>query len=202
MLFSGRIGDIVGCNGSKRSYIRSAPRKKQQEFSLLQLASHRKMAMASALLSPIRSLLEESITRKSKTFSSGYGAAMSQLLKNGFKGQYPDLEINYPELMFSSGSLARTRTAMQLLENFTVRVEWDIELDYNPEGAAEEVAVLIYSPDKNEYAIERNIGERIDRVANFYIPEAFRNQKLHYYFFFHDRAFKKASATHYLGFTS
>ncbi|WP_207531799.1 DUF6266 family protein [Desertivirga arenae] len=202
MSFSGRIGDIIGCVGSKRKYIRSVPRKKtQQEFSALQLASHRKLAMASALISPIRSLLEKTMTRRSKTHSTGYGAAISHLLQSGFKGEYPDLEINYAQLMVSSGNLARTRATLELHEQSNILLKWDLDCT-SIDAIKEQAALLIYNQDRNEYAMKWNIANRLTTQATVPLPEHFKNQRLHYYFFFHNSEFKKASATHYLGFTS
>lgn len=200
--FSGKLGDIVGCSGSKRSYIRSLPKKKQQEFSALQLASQKKMAMATSILSPLRQLLEQSITRLDKRCSSGYGTAISQLLQHGFKGEFPNLEINYAQLMISTGSLSRTRASLLLENDQQVYITWDNDLPANDPGHSDLAALLIYSESKNEFSLKKGKTLRSEGQLNVWLPDNFRNQRLHYYLFFHTKDFKKASATHYLGFTS
>ena len=102
--FSGKVGTVVGSNWNGIDYMRSLPRPTNKAATDLQLVQRAKMGLAAGFLRPISALVN--VGYKSLAVKqTGYNVATAQIISDAITGLYPDLEISYPDVLISKGTL-------------------------------------------------------------------------------------------------
>src|SRR5262245_6324494 len=105
--FSGKIGPVVGASWKGKHYIRSRPAPRTKPFSQAQLEHQAKFSLAADFLLSMRSVLAIGFPEKASQMS-GYNAALKQVFSRAITGQYPDLRIDYSQVLISDGDLFGT----------------------------------------------------------------------------------------------
>src|SRR5690606_10134837 len=99
--YSGKVGNVVGSRWRDVDYVRSLPRPSSKPASEAQLAQRMRFALAVAFLSPIKDLLNLGFSDIEQATATGYNVALSNLLRNGMAGDYPEVEIDYTKVQIS-----------------------------------------------------------------------------------------------------
>lgn len=192
--FSGKVGDIVGCNGKSGFYIRRRPAKTTKPPTFKQLAHREKFKLAQSFLSGLRELFRLMPDTGSKHISA-FNAALSRVVKEGVIGEYPGQFINYAAVKLSANGLFNAFDySVAGLQN-TLRLSWldDVRLD-NYQVAI----VLAYDPLGNRWFYCRcPLGRSNEAVLE--LSGDLNGQELQTFLFFSSHEFNKVSATLYTG---
>lgn len=144
--FSGRVGNVVGSNWRGISYIRNASFKKTRVSTPAQMKQQAKFAMMTNFLTTFKSLLSFSFN-KYPLRMTGNNEALSYNLKHGIVGDYPNLAINYPEILLSRGKLSTAaHSVAKAGEAGAVDFSWVYDEGENAGSGSDYAILVIYNP--------------------------------------------------------
>lgn len=105
--FRGKVGSVVGYQWKGIWVMRSLPRPiRNRKWSERQLANHAKMRIMQEFLGANQVFVRRGFGLVPEIERmSAYNAAMSYNKKNAIKGEFPDLEIDYNNIVFAKGNL-------------------------------------------------------------------------------------------------
>lgn len=194
ILISGKVGNMVICNGPVRgSYIRTAP-KKTAVRTEKQLSSQNKMALSSKFLNPLRTLIEEVWQKDHYTCKTAYGSACSQLMRNAFEGGYKEEKIIYPLVRLSCGSLARPEGLIASRDGCRIEVSWGDSGKPSKTAMPEDKAILVICNESKGLSISyREKAVRKDGYMSVQVPQTYRTGMLYAYLMFVSRNGRAAS---------
>lgn len=143
---TGKVGSVIGSHWRGISYIRSVSNKKKRVSSPAQLQQQARFSLLASFLHIFKSLLSISFSKYTMRMT-GSNEALSFNLLHGIKGNYPNLELNYPEILLSCGSLKGAHNAMAKAgEAGAVDFSWvNVEEDF-PANGSDCVILVIYNP--------------------------------------------------------
>lgn len=196
--FSGKVGTVVGASWRGIDYIRSTPNRSTTPATPLQLAQRVKMVLFRGFLLGVDQIIENCFQNYDK--ETPMNSALSYNMKHAITGSYPELSIDFPNLLFSKGDLqsAWSLTAVSNESN-TIDFSWQNGAFSNYRGAEDGVTIVIYSPEAMKFVKVTEAGRRADEGSRLIFPENFSGQKVHCYLHFYSDAFNIASTNEYLG---
>lgn len=197
---SGKVGNVVFCNGPVRgSYTRTLP-KKSEVRSEKQLNTQNKVAIANRFLNPLRSLIEEVWQKDRYTRKTAFGSAFSHMMKHAFRGGYMEEEIIYSEVLFSRGLLIKPEGLTARRERTRVEVVWEENARSGVDALPEDKTVLVIYNETKEMSISINgTAVRGDGRMIAELPPVYGTDRLHAYLFFVNRNRRWASDNVYAG---
>ncbi|MCW3808034.1 DUF6266 family protein [Plebeiibacterium marinum] len=127
LLFSGKLGNMVGTIRNGKQYIRSLPKKSSKEPTAKQIAHRARFCFASNFIRSIRPIIQIGYnpSRGSK-YTSPYNMAMACLMKNVVTGEYPDFSIDFKNLELSPNKSARLRKATIKKGRKNIKFKWKL----------------------------------------------------------------------------
>ncbi len=196
---SGKVGNLVLCNGPVRgSYTRALP-KKTTARTEKQLSTQNKVKMANLFLSPLRPLIEEMWQKDRYTRKTAYGSAFSHLMKHAFRGGYAEEEIIYPEVVLCRGALIKPDGLMALREGSHIEITWAGVPTSGQEALPEDKAVLVICNESKGLSISfREKAVRSDGRIAADLPAVYEAGKLHAYLLFASRNGRYTSDSAYV----
>src|SRR5690606_170608 len=137
---------------------------KKQPVSEKQLASRAKFGMTIRFLSQVRSFILKG--PKSSARRDLYAILTSEMIKDGFRGVYPNLEIDYSKVRLSKGNLyLPDNLEFQTLNRETLFITWDNSKD-SQRGVGvspdDEITILVYNILQGKFSWrseERRVGK-------------------------------------------
>ena len=78
--------------------------------------------------------------------NSAYGAAVSYNIHHATKGEYPDVEIDFPNAVIAKGALYGTDEMTVTREPGSLKMEWDPEASNNSSDT-DGLMMIAYNPD-------------------------------------------------------
>lgn len=197
--YSGKVGNVVGSRWRQVDYVRSLGRPSNKPASEAQLTQRARFAMAVAFLSPIKDLLNLGFSDKDREAATGYNVALSHLLRSGMIGEYPKVEIDYPSVQISRGSLAAPMglTFSEQGPGQAV-INWEPLTNTFNAFADDSVIVLVYNIDKAFFSIYEN-ATREDGTLSIEVPTAFSGDVLEAWVFMGHRDGLRTSNSQYAG---
>jgi hypothetical protein len=145
---SGKIGPVVGASWKRKHYIRSRPAPRTKPFSRAQLEHQAKFALVADFLLSMRSALQTGFPEKASDMS-GYNAALRHAFHRAVTGEYPDLRIDYSQVLISDGYLFGTDGYSVRPKRGHIIFTWN---DNSGKGHAkhnDKVWLVVYCEDKN-----------------------------------------------------
>lgn len=129
--FKGKIGPLYAYIWNGKTIIRAKP-KITKPRSIKQLAVQERMVVLSPFLNYITGFIAIGfeLAGKEKNHSAN-NAAKSYNLTNAIKGEYPDLEIDYPQARLSQGTLTVAENAQVQVLNEGLMFSWTYD-PYDP----------------------------------------------------------------------
>lgn len=165
---NGPYGPIVGRIGNTVGYIRLgepivriiATPKKNRVKSEKQIAAFDKMRVIMEFVSPINTFVNTSFKLAVRgTTKIPQNAAVSLNINAAVKGEYPNLELDYPKIMVSKGNLLPAQNPVisfnvespinenAIYTNVSIKFQWDVDPELEYEMNRAEVMLLAYLPD-------------------------------------------------------
>ncbi|MBC7826186.1 MAG: hypothetical protein H7122_00465 [Chitinophagaceae bacterium] len=107
--FSGTVGTVVGGNWKGIDYMRSKAVSRTSGTSTAQDVQRAKFALASKFNRSMKDLLSISF-RDFASKMTGMNSALSFTMKNAVVGIYPDLKIDYAQVLVARGNMPNALT--------------------------------------------------------------------------------------------
>lgn len=197
--FSGKAGSVIGSSWRDIFYIKGLQKKITKPRSQGQLEQQAKFALAVKFLHPVKDILNMGFGNVNPQGATGYNMGISHLLNYSIRGTYPDLEIDYPAVLFTRGKLALPQRVELKLEASNLKLSWNTELHQTNSFADDRVEILIYGPKSNIYyevpgGLIRKQGE-----TELVLPSSFTGDIVHVYVYLLTRDGKKWSDSLYVG---
>lgn len=184
---SGKVGNVVGCNWKGISYLRSLPTRSNSSLSEKQIYQQLKYATLMHLLQPLLPVLRIGFNAEAAGMSA-FNAAVAYHHKEALSGQYPSVEIDYPKVLISQGTLAGSaavRVEIQLAGK--IRVSWD-PLPVNDSGQSNDIVMVALASEENSYALTLlDAGNRADGSVTVTLPTQYIGTRFHGYVAFRNR---------------
>ena len=144
--FTGKVGNIIGCKWRGINYVRCLPRKNHRKSSPAQLKQQARFSLMVSFLNKFKSLLSFSFSSYALRMT-GNNEALSYNLQNGIKGEYPNFELDYSEILLSRGKLSSAQNAMAKAgEAGAVDFSWENVESKSPADGSDYAMLIIYNP--------------------------------------------------------
>lgn len=170
--FSGKIGNMVLSNWKGINYVRSIPIKKRGHSTPAQLAQQARFSLLVKFLRNFKDLLSITFNNQPK-HKTGSNEALSFNLKNGIKGDYPNLELNYPAIRLCQGnhSIRLVNVVAKAGEAGAIDFSWDKESDDLSYNGSTTIILMIYNPvtGLGDYSFQSIVGK--NKTASICIAE-------------------------------
>lgn len=197
--YSGKVGNVVGSRWRDVDYVRSLPRPSSKPASEAQLAQRMRFALAVAFLSPIKDLLNLGFSDIEQATATGYNVALSNLLRNGMAGDYPEVEIDYTKVQISRGSLgAPIGLTIAETRPGEATVSWQPMVNKFNAFADDAAVVLVYNTSKAFFSVYED-ATREDGSLSFEVPATFAGDVLEAWVFMGHRDGQRTSNSMYAG---
>jgi hypothetical protein len=145
--FTGSINNIVGYERLGTPCIRGKGDPKPQNFTNKQLAHQLRIRLASSFINPSKGFINIGFSLSTTGGQTAHNVAMAHAIKIGTKGEFPDLELDFENLIVSDGALAEAaQPKVQLLDQSSIRFSWDYDKINDFPNRQDQVMLLAYSP--------------------------------------------------------
>lgn len=166
--FIGTIGPVTGFIRNGRNILRSSTSAVKTQRTPLQLAQRKKISICIgfAKLFSGTGFLNKSFPAYGHG-GTGYNRAVGALMSRALTGAYPDIQLNYQEVLISKGRLPGSQNAKVVKKaNNTLQFTFT---DNSADGIAspnDTVILVAFSPDLQQVVFTLNGGLRKDKKAS------------------------------------
>ncbi len=178
--FSGKVGTVIGSSWKGIAYMRAKTPKVKRVPTAKQLVQQQKFATIVDFLRPIKSYIHVGY----KNYTQGqtaYNAATSYISRNAFSGEYPDVALNYADVLVSRGSLQPVVDAVVTMATGKVKFTWTDNSDFSDASATDLAMPLIYNAERGEAVFELAAASRAEETVSIQIPSVWTGSTLHVY---------------------
>lgn len=198
--FSGKAGSVIGSSWKGVDYIKGLPKKSNKPATQGQLEAQAKFKLLTRFLSSVNMFVQVGFGQKGVNKSTPANSAFQFNLGKAISGVYPSYALDYAKISFSYGSLFNVGTVTQVFDTDKIAITWDtVTSDRLKKMADDQLFILAYHPDKDEFMTTDDIPLRADGTADVPVPEHLRSGTIHLWYFMSDRTETFISNTSYLG---
>jgi hypothetical protein len=137
--------------------------------TVLQLATRMMMSLLANLFKPVKGLIRVGFAQQAKnSIRHAHNIATIENKLTALKGEYPNLEIHYPGVIFTKGTMPfNTEMQVSIMETGLI-FTWDAELLIKGMNPSDRVVMIAYCPEK-KYAFYELDGAR-RKEGSDYLP--------------------------------
>jgi hypothetical protein len=201
LLFTGRLGNVIGYIKDGKQMIRELPKRRKGGYTRPQMMQQKKFSLVIGFLKPLIPLLRQTLGF-SRSGGSNYNKAFSYHINNAITGEYPFFKMDYAKVMPGIGSLTPARTpAVFPQQGGRLLFAWSDNSNSTDARADDEAWVAIYCPEPDRWIYYlacalRKSGHFSSDVTPF------SGKTAHCYLGFISRNGKTVSNSSYLGLVS
>jgi len=166
--FVGKVGNTVTylLNGQ---WVKRTIGKYDGPPSVLQLATRMMVSLLANLFKPVKGLIRVGFAQQAKNSTRhAHNIATIENKIVALKGEYPNLEINYPGVIFSKGTMPVNPEMKVSIKETGLIFTWDAELLMKGMHSSDRVIMIAYCPEK-KYAFYEVDGARREEGSD-YLP--------------------------------
>ncbi len=184
---SGKLGMIAGAKWKGINYLRVIPGSVANPQTQKQLTQRMKFSVTMEFISAVRQFLKTGFKNWAVQMTPA-NAAFSYNIKNAITGAYPDIAIDYPNVLVSRGEVA---PALNQVASSTVAgtVKFDWEDNTGEVGAMgiDKTLLLVYNPSQNQSVAINELATRADGTQTITVPDSFSGDLVQCYIAFTDQ---------------
>jgi hypothetical protein len=163
----GKVGSVVCYVAYGESFVRGLSTRPKKPPTVLQRQQHAKFSLMNKFLKDIIPLLNQT-NKSDRPQVSGYNKAHSYNVKNAFKGQYPDLAIDFDMVLLSRGDLPNVKDpGVELLSEGQIRFSWTDNSGSGMAHSDDQAFVAVYSEELGTWEYGLNLGTRSSKACIF-----------------------------------
>lgn len=179
--YTGKVGNTVTYDLKGQSVKRSIGISTKPP-TVKQLKVRQKTALVTELLRPVKEFIRIGFDLETrKTLLSPYNKATSVAKLKAIKGEYPDQDIDFSKVQFSSGNMPVNPNVSVKVLTMGLEFHWDI--DFLAEGIKwnDNIMVLAYVPEKRNAYFHLSGARRIEGMERLTLPRFNETVKLEIY---------------------
>ncbi len=176
---TGSIGKVIGYERLGTPCIRIKAEPKEQNFTSKQRAHQLRVRLANSFINPSKAFINIGFSLSTTGGQTAHNVAMAHAIRNGTKGEFPELELDFENLLVSDGELpGAVNPQVELSINSNLKFSWDYDNSLEFALRKDQVMLLAYSPETNRsfYTIggaKRSAGQDILELYTELQPEVF-----------------------------
>jgi hypothetical protein len=196
--FTGKIGTVIGSTWKGISYMRSLPKPSTKAPSDAQMEQRIKLALAVNFLKPAKAIINVGF-KSQAVGNTSFNVATSLLVKQAFSGTYPDFEIDYSKVVFSSGELIGPwNAALASTTAATVNVSWTNNTGAMA-NATDKAVLIVFNEAKGQCVTTMDGAARSVSLSNLSVPGSFSGDEVQVWMAFISNDGKLISSSVYVG---
>lgn len=195
--FSGKVGNVVGASWKGIDYIRSLPSTVRNPRTPRQVKQRTKFSLVQGFLTSMTPFIRIGF----KNYAGGQtamNAALSYNIQNGIIGEGADIDLDYPNLLVSRGSLFSTTDTTLDGEFGGIAFGWETDLSGNATDE-DSVLLLMFNPAKGESMYIDNAVTRSQGESYISVPALWEGDTIECYLSFLSEDGKELSNSKYMG---
>ncbi|WP_316837815.1 DUF6266 family protein [Pedobacter nutrimenti] len=202
--FSGKIGNVIGAVWRGVDYMRSLPRKSSKPATEAQLIPRLKMKVVVGFLRSINDLIKIGY-QSYKGKQTPMNAAVAFHIDKAITGVYPNLNINFPKVVFSKGRLLRpSAPGVESVTPAKIKFEWlnNAPATGSSSAATDMATLLLYNPGKEQFVTAEDVAARSGLTFTLDVPAEWIGDDVHAWMSFVGVNRKEVSDSVYVGTTA
>jgi hypothetical protein len=197
--FTGRIGNLVCYDLNGQIIIRTIGINNKPP-TIKQQTNRMKMKVINELVQNTYLAMHAGFTAASAGTVHNYAnLAIKHNNPNALKGVYPNVELDYPKLLFSHGNLETPVDPKVEVVLEGLKFSWDPSTQCKGEDSQDQVSMIAYCPEKQEMLFIKSGQKRHQGCDILPIDKAFQGLALEIYMYFVADDRLDVSTTTYLG---
>lgn len=196
---SGKVGNVVGGRWRGIDYIRTKPAQVKNPNTEAQQNQRMRFKLVIQFLKKIKPLVNIGFHKRGKN-QTPQNAAMAYNLKHAIAGEFPDLELDPAQIVFSEGSLQPAQGAsMDTSVTGAITISWISDTASANASESDGAMILIYNPAKDEvvyniFGSTRGIESHVQSI-----PAHWAGDEVAGYLAFRSESGNEVSQNQYLG---
>lgn len=186
---TGKVGNVVGSSCRGVEYIKSRPAKMTNPRSKGQTKQRGAFKLTQNFLRTITPLIRIGFKDQAVDGQSAFNAAMSYNILNGIKVNGEGVELDFPNILVSKGSLNPAKGINVDITEEGVQFTWN-PVPKDNAGNDDQVMVIVYNSDKEIAVHDINAGKRSSSATKIKFPDDWNGDSIETYI-----AFKKADGS-------
>ncbi|KLT64723.1 DUF6266 family protein [Pedobacter sp. BMA] len=196
--FSGKLGNVVGCNRNGKFYLKSSPRKSNQPPSPKQLEQRERMKLAAQFVGALKEVIMVGY-QYVKPNHHPVNKATSYHSKEAIAGTWPELSIDYPKVKLSHGYLSPpSQCEVKATGAYTISLTWPV-LTNAFQCGDDELLVVVLGDTIDWPYWKFDVAKRDDGSGILTLDESDVGKAVHVYAAYVSANGKKVSNSWYLG---
>ncbi len=187
-LLNGPNGPVVGKVGGNVSYMLNGQnvirihargkKKKLKSLSVKQQSNCQQMSVINQFFEELKPLLKVGFSLEAEGTTQNYhNVAISINKPNALKGEFPNIEMDYPKVLFSSGNLPLPSTIEVNLDGNNVIYSWATDQGAEGISSEDQAMILVYFPEAKDsiyfcYSSMRSEGQKIIPIPDYLLGKA------------------------------
>lgn len=196
--FSGKVGTVVGGTWKGIHYMRSLPSSVRNPRTPGQVKQRTKFSIMIEFLKPLTPFLRIGFKNYANR-QTAFNAAMSYNVNNAVDGEVPDLELDFPKILVSRGSLLPAENAAAVASEGSLNFTWNDNSGVGNASAGDLAMPLVFNSDKGESVFSTEAGERSAGSATMNIPDSWMGDTVEIYLGFISEDGTMVANSAYLG---
>jgi hypothetical protein len=159
----GSLANVTGYLRLKKPVLRMKPKPNPKNArSPKQLAWSARFRLMMNFIKPNTPFLNVGFSLNRPDGWTAHNMAVSQLLLFGIRGQYPDLALNYPEILVADGDLPMAiNPIVEITKESSITFSWDVPAKLSYQRSRDQVMLLAFMPEE-QTSFYLNSGARRD----------------------------------------
>ncbi len=195
---SGRIGNVVGVARNGSFYLRSRPARVKNPRTKEQTAQRSRFSVTMAFLKTCAPLLRVGFRSEALGMKSAFNAAMSYNMQHAVEDGQWGLEIDFPNVLVSKGTLPTSPMVYAAIVNGELCVRWD-DSPEKKAGSNDEVVMLAYNPARQRAIYDLHAGKRKHNESSLLLPSQWQDDAVETYISFMSADASRVSDSLYVG---
>jgi len=181
-----------------------ALRAKKPLPTVPQKSERSKFGLVSVFLGPLRDLIDIGFKSRKKRVTS-MNLAMSYHLANAVAGQFPDYEMDYPNVIISAPVASNEISMVEAPEislpgGHQLRLNWAADLHpMEFTRSTDKVCLVCYNLNIRRFLYLTELAARAALTATVVLPRSFKGNELQVYILVFSANRKRVSKTKYMG---
>ena len=197
--FSGKVGTVVGANWRGKDIMRSLPKPSQKEPTEKQLLQQARFKLAVAFLQPIKTILFQYFGSSSGV-KSRVNLATSYTINEAMQVVAGIPELVYNKVLITKGELTGFQNAiLNTQAGGVLDLEWEDNSAQGNASASDQVSLVSYCKELNDFQIFEGIVMRSDLMASVTLPNFCIGKTIEVWAFLNTEKQTFASNSFYLG---
>ena len=148
--FKGSIANVVGYERLGTPCMRKKADLTGRVFSEKQLAHQQRVRLANSFINPCKNFINTSFSLTTIGGQTAHNVAISHVMHSGLKCDFPNLELDFENLLVADGDLEKARDPKVEIIGTSLKFTWDYDNMQEFANRNDQVMLLAFSPETGQ----------------------------------------------------